>query len=488
MTSYLLLRNNKESGPYSLEELVGQGLKPYDLVWVNGKSAAWRYPGEVTELIPYAPMVEEQPFDRFYKKQEEKPAEHSTITQKEIPTQKQEQVPQQEEIPAQPAYVPKKSVFVTMPGQKQQQPVNKTEQIQPKKEQQQEHNQQYQQYQPRLEESDQSHLTQTITIKENPVAAEIKYSQSLDDIKEMYVRTLQERKQRLVNKSMLLKFGKNAAIILAIAGVGVIVGFSLKNRSAKEVVSNAAAVQPVANPPAADTTSTLNLMQAPPQEQSVDPRTIPVEKVYEEILLRKEEEKADPPVIEQKQQPIDEPELKETTAKATTKKEPATDGKPIIDPTYPAADLDPRTGERSRKMRETDNSTASNPGNETDNSSAPTSKKEQSKTTMKKSGGSLSKQVSVNSNNYQVVAFGGIRNLHLTVTNDSKYMLDNVVVELNYLKPSEQPLKTQNIEFRNVSPGGSMTIRVPDTNRGIKISYRILNILSVQSQKELADL
>src|SRR5579871_2039109 len=68
MTMYLLLRNNKQSGPYSVEDLKSMGLKAYDLVWLEGKSAAWRYPSEIEELSPFAPAVEEQPFDRFYKK------------------------------------------------------------------------------------------------------------------------------------------------------------------------------------------------------------------------------------------------------------------------------------------------------------------------------------------------------------------------------------------------------------------------------------
>src|ERR1700722_16110610 len=65
---YLLLRDNKQSGPYSLEDLKTKGLKAYDLVWVEGRSAAWRYPSEIAELSVFAPAVEEQPFDRFYKK------------------------------------------------------------------------------------------------------------------------------------------------------------------------------------------------------------------------------------------------------------------------------------------------------------------------------------------------------------------------------------------------------------------------------------
>jgi outer membrane murein-binding lipoprotein Lpp len=68
MNKYLLLRDNKQSGPYTVEELVSKGIKAYDLVWVEGKSAAWRYPSEISELKAYAPVVEEQPFERFYKK------------------------------------------------------------------------------------------------------------------------------------------------------------------------------------------------------------------------------------------------------------------------------------------------------------------------------------------------------------------------------------------------------------------------------------
>ena len=68
MNKYLLLRDNKQSGPYTVEELIAKGLKPYDLVWLDGKSAAWRYPSEIPDFKGFAPVVEEQPYDRFYKK------------------------------------------------------------------------------------------------------------------------------------------------------------------------------------------------------------------------------------------------------------------------------------------------------------------------------------------------------------------------------------------------------------------------------------
>ena len=61
MSTYLLLRNNQESGPFSFEEVRQMSLKSYDLIWVVGKSAAWRYPGELIEFKSFAPPVPGQP-------------------------------------------------------------------------------------------------------------------------------------------------------------------------------------------------------------------------------------------------------------------------------------------------------------------------------------------------------------------------------------------------------------------------------------------
>ena len=59
MKEYLLLRNNKQSGPYSVEELRSMGLRALDLVWVEKKSSCWRYPSEIRELAPFASSAEE---------------------------------------------------------------------------------------------------------------------------------------------------------------------------------------------------------------------------------------------------------------------------------------------------------------------------------------------------------------------------------------------------------------------------------------------
>ena len=118
--NYLLLRDNKQSGPYSLEDLKTKGLKAYDLVWVEGRSAAWRYPSEIDELSAFAPAVEEQPFDRFYKK----PAAVSgSAVGSSVASQPAAAVSSGGTLTSQPFYsedqaptTRKRTIYVTMPG------------------------------------------------------------------------------------------------------------------------------------------------------------------------------------------------------------------------------------------------------------------------------------------------------------------------------------------------------------------------------------
>ncbi len=49
-TTYLLLRNNKETGPFDLDALVQQNLQPHDLIWIEGQSAGWQHPSEINAI------------------------------------------------------------------------------------------------------------------------------------------------------------------------------------------------------------------------------------------------------------------------------------------------------------------------------------------------------------------------------------------------------------------------------------------------------
>lgn len=89
-------------------------------------------------------------------------------------------------------------------------------------------------------------------------------------------------------------------------------------------------------------------------------------------------------------------------------------------------------------------------------------------------------QVSVVTNDYLVGSFGGIKNLELTVRNDSKYNLEKVTVELQYLKPLDELLRTQNIEFSTIPPFSSKTLPVSKTNRGVKVKCRVVKVVAAE--------
>lgn len=392
MNTYLLLRDNKESGPYSSDDLRNLGLKAYDLVWIKGKSAAWRYPSEVEELKDFAPVVEEQPFDRFYKK--------NTDEQKdEIKNDKTESLS------------PSSPVFVSMPEQK-------VKIANPP--------------------ATSSPASKTITIKENPVVAEIKYSKPLDEIKEMYVKTLQQRKQKIARKKFVFKNLRRASVFFYMLALGVLIGFTIKSRYPTKPKTSSRQIENAQTAVTNPATNTSQIIQQPQQELS---------EVKTETRDVTNNEPAHKPVSFKSQQTI------------TKKKEIVSN---IPNQSTPTLQTNAITGDRNKKNR-----------NEVENINA-VSKED------------ISKLVSVKSNDYKRGAFGGIRDLQLTVTNDSKYILDNVTVQLQYLKPSEQPLISENVQFKAISPNGSLTISIPATNRGIKVAYKIIKIESKELNGETA--
>jgi hypothetical protein len=464
MANYLLLRDNKQQGPLSLEHLIQLGLKPYDLVWVEGRSAAWRYPSEIDTLKPYSKAVEEQPYDRFFKKKQNVQNETSVVVTQdgvlkqpevinyvkaaEEPARKEggkavREIVFPDEIEKQPVtieakhekYIPKKTVFVTMPVHEM--PVKKEEPV---------------------FKIQSSHVT---AAPENSLDMETKYSQPLDEIKEMYVKKLQDRKQQSAQRKYILQSLKKAAAFLGIVAIGVLIGYTIRPKANQNAQ---AAFQPL--PQKTEQQGELNSAQ---QNESANLNTVTTQETNSPQLNN--DMPVNEPVIQQK------PVTDKKTILADKKNNSAQEKKtideknePILTQTPQGTEIDPVTGERIKKTRSEEISSGEN--------------KESNSVPQR----NIESLVSVKSNKYNKVAFGGIRNLQLTVTNDSKYALDNVMVELQYLKPSEQPLKTENIYFKSVAPNGSLTIRVPDTNRGINVVFRIIKVESKEFKNDMAGL
>jgi hypothetical protein len=478
MLSYLLLRNNKESGPLSQEQLLQLGLKPYDLVWIEGKSAAWRYPSEIPELKDYAPMVEEQPYDRFYKKQtEQKEPVHEQEAvavsvndvygkQKEIKEEKYEYympaktaslIKQADELREQKLvatplteayeepkeikevkkiteeryeqYMPKKAVSVIMPKQatqKKEEPVFIPAPIPPV----------------------------VRAIAERP-DVETKYSQPLDDIKEMYVRQLQQRKHKTAQKKFIIQSLKKVAVFVAIIGSGVLIGFMIKPKHASK---NNAVNTPVQKISPLNTNEPANQETIQADLNNKDASSVKENKqqpVNTKNEVAANEPKSLPPIVADNKTSITEKKNEEKDESINQSIAPATINTP--------------GGERNKSSR---NNTSANEPNE----KSIVAREE------------VSKLVSVKSNNYKLGTFGGFHNLELTVINNSKYALDNVMVELQYLKLNEEPIKIEHIRFQSIEPESSLSIRIPDSKRGAKLLYKIIKVESKDSNTNTAGL
>ncbi len=74
--SYLLLRNNRQLGPFAIDELLQQQLKPTDLIWVEGQSVAWCFPSQIRELNQDVVFTK-----RVIKEKREAPAEKEPETE-----------------------------------------------------------------------------------------------------------------------------------------------------------------------------------------------------------------------------------------------------------------------------------------------------------------------------------------------------------------------------------------------------------------------
>ena len=532
MPSYRLLRSNKESGPYTMNDLVALGLKPYDLVWVDGRSAAWRYPSEITELKDYAPAVEEQPYDRFYKKPSEaepstkepvtsispdKTYQPATINESfvnEEPVKKIVEKPQESKEVKEPiseipktyhpiaigSQEPKKKVFVSMPETNTFEPWQSSSRVD---EQYNQH--QYEQYlpKPKVEQVKQKPIEERsyspVSVQEpEEKRLETKYTQSLDDIKEMYINTLVQRKTKNRRKEILKKLRPVMIPVLLLAA-GFAVGYVMKSKKsplrASQSLSTVVPQQTVPEqkkeetPPENKITPSEQNQVLPSEPQSevrpADKLTVKTDNTKNKKVLNEQEEVAVPQQKRDKnvESPLPKAVLTEKREKETfaPENETANFQKKNVE-------VDPNTGERNKVVRDNDAETTPSQNNSRNNSTSSSRKSKSEPNFIETDHKDLRDLVSLQSNNYIRGAFGGIRGLELTVQNNSEYLLDEVSVELQIMKPSEQPLRTDIITFKNIGSNKSITVKVPDSQRGIRVDYRITNIESRQFDKGTAGL
>jgi hypothetical protein len=192
---YLLLRNNKQLGPFSLDELLQQSLQPFDLVWVEGRSAGWRYPTEIDTLKAYVAAEPEAMAEVLTE-----PVIHSAAINTAVAV-----IPEPDT---------KKQVYVRLPSTP-----GKPAQVEELKEEE-SMAEKLEKKAAALYQRAQAYAAGERNPPADAPEHEIKYSRSLDDIKEeysswLYTQRTGKKKNLRVNKRVILF----SAAVLAICGM-----------------------------------------------------------------------------------------------------------------------------------------------------------------------------------------------------------------------------------------------------------------------------
>lgn len=438
MASYILLRNNKEQGPFTKDELLSKGLKPYDLVWIEGRSAGWRYPSEIEELKAFAPVVEEQPYDRFYKKTSEQSAsakEETAViveTVQEKPTIEQSNSSTEALTTADHQTIyPSKRIYVTIPANTNKPATKPPEEkiiVEEKK--------------IIIEEKPKPIL------KQEPVQLEEKYSQPLDEIKKQYVNTVLNKKQKPLSPVFNEKI-KLGAVALALLLSGTAVGLLINRKpSAEKITAATIPEQKVIN-----TAAQIQepIIETPKQETTpVTQKNIETEK----------------PITSSSQQ------NNKTIQQDNTLNEDVTINKKPAAETRNITKRESKSEETTIKQSNSSTITSAKADN-------PTPSDRVIRVDLNKPN--LAKKINITASNYKKATFGGISNLEFTVSNNTAYTIDMVIAEVDYYTANKKIYKTETVYFKNIAPNGSQVQQAPDSNRGYEVKYRI----SLISSKEL---
>jgi hypothetical protein len=417
MNKYLLLRDNKQSGPYTVPELIEKGIKAYDLVWLDGKSVAWRYPSEIEELKAYSPAVEEQPFDRFYKRPEpvaksapvaeQSYAPHSSYEPKVTKESTDEDLPPQKKVyinfPASPAPAKKVAAHSVTPVAEQ----------------------------------------KTVLPEASPVPVTFAEKSTYNQAAERISSYNRYDAKPAANRNYIY-YAAAACIVL----LGFIIVLFINNNTQKERLKELnTIVKDIENKKANEAALTTQVKNTSPEPAPAQTS----ETIINPELLNNDYNQPKAETKDQKEQ---------STLPAEVTSARNNSGKPV--------EIAPGITYKERPvLRRSDNKQEASPADNNENADAATSPSE-----------NIYKLVTVKPNSYKTGVLGGISNLQFELTNNSKRELYKVAIEIKYLGPEKKVVNKQTVYFENVSPGEHTTIDVPRSKRGVSIDYTITDIKS----------
>lgn len=496
MKQYRLLRDNKESGPYAAEELIQMGLKKYDLVWVEGRSAAWRYPGEIDVFKPYAPPVEEQPFDRFYKRnnttsqaiqqqvtatpvqeivvtapvvKKEKPRIRITADSRHIETNTTAAVP----LPMQPQQTvtnnnaPVLTVNEKMAAPKSNSQTVSNAQNNPAPASWENMWMDWEQEKKAVSSAAVSYKTVNDRIKAfgEEEVLETKFSQSLDDIAATYADSLLARKKSSSGFEKYKSHITAAVLLLAIMAAGMYVGLTWSDKTSfDEANANTQPQQNIQLLPqetadnTANTTENATGENNPPADATVSLETQQPQVVVPAVVKAPV---AGSSVNKQKSAGVS---IK--TVLAPVQKERTVTAGTMQQKSYQPAATDANGGRTAAKRTET----------------VYEQQQEEPKTQVAapevrrplKKAAAIDDYVDVES--YPVAS-----GVQYNVSNVSDVPLDLVMLDLQYFDSNNKFIKGETLTVKNIQPGSNVRINAPQNQKAAGIKYKVSMVTSTEN-------
>jgi hypothetical protein len=86
--------------------------------------------------------------------------------------------------------------------------------------------------------------------------------------------------------------------------------------------------------------------------------------------------------------------------------------------------------------------------------------------------------ISLNTGDYKTGFLGGIRNLRITLRNQTEYPLDNAVVMVEYLRGNGDVFKSEPYTIHNIPAKGVQTVQASNSRKGTKVNIRLMSVTS----------
>ncbi|MBS0029348.1 hypothetical protein ACTJJ0_16375 [Chitinophaga sp. 22321] len=86
--------------------------------------------------------------------------------------------------------------------------------------------------------------------------------------------------------------------------------------------------------------------------------------------------------------------------------------------------------------------------------------------------------IAASAGEYRTGLLGGIKDLNITVNNQTEYALDNVVVQVAYMRNNNEVFKTERYTISNIPEKGTRSIPASNSRKGSKVTVKLLSITS----------